>query len=548
MKLLITGIVLVLLSLNVSAQKPTDSDAEITKEERLTRIQKNLTKINENIRKKKKQIAKEDSSLKIKLHLELENLNKEYDSLQNVFIQLATGVEINKDQANKKDKKTSLSEDLQEILTPVLEVFKEVSQKPRKIEKLKQQREAVNQRVKQLNLAIEKISALNKKRSSFNRLYKKSRKTLRNQLEKHQLELEHINVDLQNLIKDDRTVIGEISAITKKFFSTKGKNILLSLFVFCIIFFPLRISREKLIAGVMKVIISRKGESYVWFSRTLNVIYIALNFLVSLAAGLATLYLLNDWILVTITILLIAGLVWSLKDQVPQFFNQAKLLLNIGTVRQDERIEYKGIFWRVKKLGFYSHLYNPLLEGGLLRVHAKHIVDLSSRPVVKMESWFPSKKGDWVEFDGHYGQVVQQTPDYVKVELFGGAYKIMKSAEFTATKPNNLSQNGYLLSVIFGFDYGDQDKILSDVIPGLQERMDKAYANYIKDEKVQAIVVKFDKANSSSLDVAVNFFCTGDLASKKIPLERDIQKNIVDFCNENGYTIPFNQLTVHMSK
>ena len=150
-------IFLLIFSIQVFAVAQTDEEVKPTREDRLDRIQKNLILLSKRIKTKKVQISQEDSSLKIKLHLELENLNKEFASLQSVFTQVVTGVDLDIKQNHEDNKKASLSQDLQEILMPVLEVFKDVSQKPRKIEKLKQRKEKTNKRMSNLKIAIAKL-------------------------------------------------------------------------------------------------------------------------------------------------------------------------------------------------------------------------------------------------------------------------------------------------------------------------------------------------------------------------------------------------------
>jgi small-conductance mechanosensitive channel len=64
---------------------------------------------------------------------------------------------------------------------------------------------------------------------------------------------------------------------------------------------------------------------------------------------------------------------------------------------------------------------------------------------------------------------------------------------------------------------------------------------------LRSLKVEFASAASSSLDFAMLADFTGELASRCNVLERLIQKTCVEVCNEQGWVIPFTQITVHQA-
>jgi hypothetical protein len=70
-------------------------------------------------------------------------------------------------------------------------------------------------------------------------------------------------------------------------------------------------------------------------------------------------------------------------------------MLNIGSVREGERLLLEGVPWKVENIHVFCSLFNPTL-GMHLRLPIEQIVGMVSRPYAPEEPWFPCKKGDWV--------------------------------------------------------------------------------------------------------------------------------------------------------
>jgi len=61
---------------------------------------------------------------------------------------------------------------------------------------------------------------------------------------------------------------------------------------------------------------------------------------------LVALYLFGDWVLLILALLLILGLIWTSKQAIPRFWTPTVLMLDMGPVREGERVHYRGLPWR----------------------------------------------------------------------------------------------------------------------------------------------------------------------------------------------------------
>ena len=107
-------------------------------------------------------------------------------------------------------------------------------------------------------------------------------------------------------------------------------------------------------------------------------------------------------------------------------------------MREGERLIYQGISWKIETLNLYTDLYNPLLEGGTVRLPIKDLIGLRSRPYnnEEKEPWFPTDYDDWVVLsDDFYGKIVEQTPEQVVIETIRGSLKAYPTLDFFASAP-----------------------------------------------------------------------------------------------------------------
>ncbi|MCO4756225.1 MAG: hypothetical protein KC478_17210, partial [Bacteriovoracaceae bacterium] len=476
-------------------------------------------------------------------------LQEEANQKRFEFIETATNISLRK--ADPELKETNLTKDIKDIIDPMLDGIKKISERPRAIQELKEKMETLEEKLDSARAAEEKLRAFSKsnKQNELKRTIRKSIDAIEEVQKSIRIELEDAQFKLLKMETADGGVFSNFSYAIFDFFKTKGKNLLLALAVFLGLYWLLGMGQDRFISLFMMRMskaVEHPGQVH-WVKRPLKVFYSLFTFIAALFMAVATLYLLNDWVLVTFIILLLVGLAWSSRNYVPQYFELFKIVLNFGAVREGERLVYNGLPWKVKTLGYYCRLVNPALSGGTLRVNSKELLQSFSRPVGDTEPWFPTRKDDWVELsDGTYGKVTMQSPEYVTIKLIGDQIKTIATSEFISLNPINLS-NDFGIGIIFGVDYDHQKVVLTEVLTNFKTYLQsRLYEEFEADkEGFQALVVEFQQAGASSLDLRVFLKCAGKLASRKKFFERKLNSYLVEACNEFDYVIPFNQLTVH---
>jgi hypothetical protein len=531
---------------------------EQVKLERLIRIRGELVSLNSRINNIKKELQNFDLDMvsKIQAESKLNSLRIEYDKKRFLFIETATNIHLN--EVVKKQEKPDFFQDLQQILAPALNSFKQISDRPREIQALKEMAAHIEIKYSEAKIAEKRLVGFfnGNDHKELKWKLKESIQITEALVTKLKIQKEDINFKIRKIERDQEPFITTFSKVILNFIKTKGLNLFLALFAFISVFWIFRVGKGKFLAIVnYNINRSTNREMYQWITRPMRVIYNVTAVLSSFMLAILTLYALNDWVLVTFALFVIAALVWSSKEYFPLFLEQSKIVLNLGSIRENERVMYNGIPWQIKNLGYYCRLYNPVLSGGFLRVNTRELMKVCSRRIIDKEPWFPTKTGDWVEFENVFGQVSLQSPEQVIIKTLGGESLIYKASDFYSKWPKNLS-NGFAIEFTFGVDYDLQKNIFSEVIPNFNTRFDKVLNGELsKEVKGKSNVdiftelnIEFLSAAESSLDLRFFVKCSGSVASKKLMLTRAIQAEFVKVCNEYDYTIPYKQLTVHIQK
>jgi len=349
-----------------------------------------------------------------------------------------------------------------------------------------------------------------------------------------------VQLKLDEIERQEASVIDSTQSSVKKFFRTRGLYLLLAILACIGVVLLIKFLYQTLI----RLVPGYKLEYRPFHIRVLELVYRGMTFVLTVLAVIAVFYFVEDWVLLSLTIIFIMGVVWATKYTLPMYLDKSKLMLNVGAVREGERMMYQGVPWRVKHINFYSLLENPDL-GITLRIPITELIGKTSRKCDAHESWFPCRKNDWVILsDGTRGGVTQLSHETVELVLRGGAKKTYQTADFLAMTPLNLTVN-FRLKVPFGIGYGHQ-KDATTTIPELlsaliQNNIEKeGYA-----EDLLNLRVEFAEAGASSLDLVVIADFKGSRAPVYNRLKRSIQRWCVEAASQYNWDIPFPQLTVH---
>ncbi|MGA1796315.1 MAG: hypothetical protein ACMUIL_10705 [bacterium] len=479
---------------------------------------------------------------KIRLVNEINELLKRRETLEKSLETIATGVDLERFAARPQDG-FDWQKELQELFGPIIQEIRKVTAHPREIEQLRSDIDFLKERLPVIQKGIGNIQRLLDEirdqdvRENLERLRENwiaKEQNLSNQLAVAQYQL-------SERMRKHTSFLKSVQNLLRRFFKSRGRNLLLSLVAFAFVWLLFHYLYNLLCS----LICSKKSRLQSLYSRIIALLYHIFSFLAATAALLLVLYISGDWVLLGLALIFLFGLAFAARQALPPFWEQMKLLLNLGPVKENERIVINGIPWRVQSLNFLSPLVNPLLKGGMIRLPLRDLTGLHSRPYHHDEPWFPCKENDWVILaDGTHGRVLNQTPEMVEIILLGGSHKVYPTMEFLRQNPNNISAN-FRLNVTFGIDYRHQ-AISTCAVP---EILEKTVREELRGEGYGAallgLTVEFKEAGPSSLDLQILADFSGEVAQDYLLLERAIQRICVEASGTHGWTIPFTQLTLH---
>jgi len=267
---------------------------------------------------------------------------------------------------------------------------------------------------------------------------------------------------------------------------------------------------------------------------------------VILLAVMSVFYVRGDLLLLALGIMGLAMLVLGLRQTLPRHIIETRLLLDLGPVRTNERVIYNGLPMQVKSINVYSVLRNPEIEG-VVRLPLGTLNELVSRPCGE-EPWFPTKPGEYVMLpDGRFAQVLRQTLELVQLKVLGSLVRF-PTKDFLQLDLRNLSREGFELFITFGIDYRHQPICLEQVSPCFHQALLATFANQGFADDMENLLVEFKQAGVNSLDYLIYLTMNGRAAGSYFKLGRLVQQTCVDVCNQQGWGIPFTQLTVHQAR
>jgi hypothetical protein len=364
--------------------------------------------------------------------------------------------------------------------------------------------------------------------------------TWQKQLKFLQSEVQAATLRLKNLENSEVSLAQASQSYLKSFYQERGRYLGQAILV---VLFILLISRLSLRA-MQKFIPGYQRAKRPFRIRLLDLSHRIVTGLLLIVGPMVVFYLAEDWLLFSVGILLLLGIALTVRHALPRYWQHVHLFLNVGAVREGERLEMAGLPWIVQKINFYTMLNNPTAELSK-RVKIDDLVDLRSRPVKKDEPWFPCRAGDWVLLDdGSRGKVVGLSEELTQLVQRGGAHRTFTTSGFLDCTPINLSQN-FRIKESIGITYALQAASVSTVPEQLHAHIDKRLEEEGYSEQLLNLRVEFEKANTSSLDLVVIADFSGELAELSNRLRRSIQRWCVEACTVNGWEIPFTQVTVH---
>lgn len=475
---------------------------------------------------------------------QMEPVSEELNQLRKRFRETAAGIDLGIFEEIEKEP-FSWEQKLGEILDPILRELESFTDQSRRIATLRDEVRRYSEQKEAAEKAAENIRRLmdlaedEPLRESYRQMldrWEERASFAASQLESSRLQLE-------SLEHRDQGIIDGSAAFVRGFLQQRGRNLFLGIFAAAAVFFGMRllIFLARRLRGDRN---PRKLGGRI-FVLTANLVAI----LGALFAMLVVFSVTGDLFLFAVVVLFLLGTSWAGIKVLPQFIESLKLILNIGMVREGERIVFAGIPWNVESLGFRSKLTNDLLDGGVQYLPVRELVGFHSRPWCKGEEIFPCRRGEWVQLsDESIGKVLVQNPGHVVLEEWGHSRKTFPTPDFLTLHPRNLSAGGFRVTIRFGIDYRHQREateiIPSKMVASLREGLEKK----VSSEWIRDIHVPLAEAGSSALEYEAQVYLTGEAAEEYENIRFELQRSLVDLCNQNGWIIPFKQITIHRSE
>ncbi len=475
------------------------------------------------------------------LKAEITKLDKQLNDASVDFERIATGVDV--ELFNKKKAETfNWEKEVVSLIEPGIKELKRFTAKARHKAGLKDELAYYNELFPVVQEAVGNISNLISKAENkelINSLkailpeWISVEKQIRNRLEITRMRLGEMKLEEKSLVESSSRAI-------KDFFRTRGLFLAIALVTCLGVIFLLKL----FYTIVLKHIPGYNSRYRPFHVRVLSLIFRIFSLLISTFVLVMVFYLVEDWVLLSLTIIIILGVGWTAKNTLPQFYHQSRLMLNVGSVREGERLIYKGVPWLVKNINVFTELVNPSLDIRL-RVPIEYIMGNTSRKFHPKEPWFPCRRNDWVILsDGTRGAVTSLSHEMVELVQRGGARKFYQTPDFLSLSPVNLSIN-FRLKTAFGISYDLQGEATNKVLETLEKYLLEQIEKEGYKKSLVNLRVEFAAAGASSLDLIVISDFDGEMAPLYNRLTRAVQRWCVDACTLNNWEIPYPQLTIH---
>jgi small-conductance mechanosensitive channel len=478
------------------------------------------------------------------LQAQLDKLEIDLQTTTRNLREIAAGADIASLRATE-EQKFSLQEELFALLKPALKEMRDMTSHVRIKSELKDKIAYYKSKQVVAELAIANLSGLltENEDEPLDRHLESRLAEWRQQLTVIQGDQQSAELQLEKLESSESSLADASQSYLKSFFQKRGLYLTQAILAVVGVLLLSRLSYR----AIVKLVPGYRDEHRSFRIRLLDLVHRIITVMLAITGPMVVFYLVEDWVLFSLGLLLLLGIALTLRNALPRYWQQIQLFLNVGSVREGERIDLDGLPWRVRQINIFSLLDNPTADL-CQRIRIDDLVDLKSRPVKRDDPWFPCIKGDWVMLsDGMRGKVAGISQELVELIERGGAHRTYLTANFLALSPNNLSRN-FRLKETIGISYKLQRESVAGIPDTLKGHIEKRIADEGYADKLHNLRVEFEKANTSSLDIVVIADFDGELADLYGRLRRAMQRWCVEACNEHGWEIPFTQLTLHQAK
>lgn len=493
--------------------------------------------------------AETAETAKEELRQEVEALERRRQEVERDFAAISTGIRMTGNGAKPDEgPPPTLQQEVGQLLAPILTDLRALTAKPRAIQELQEEIRALQKNREQAEQALQAVDALLEQvpqgKGAPSALRAALTETRRQWLGRRDEAVSRAGAaqhQIEELLGAQSGFWTGMGMEVRDFVFTRGTNILLALLAFLVVLYGLR----ALYYAALRLVPARRYQRLSFTMRVLDVAHQGGSFVLAVVTALLVLYARGDWMLGGLAIVGIGALLITAKSGFARHMEQLRLLLNLGAVREGERVVIGAVPWRVGKIHLFTQLTNSSIGGPGLRLPLDKLMELTSRSGGLDEPWFPCRKREWVLLGGStLAQVTDITPEHVEISYGGGLRRWIPCADFLSMEAAVLS-GGFARATTFGIDYEHLDKATTEIPALLREDLRAALLEHVPEAELLDVVVEFQEAAASSLNYLLAARFSGAQAQHYLILGRLLQRAAVDSCRKHGWGIPFPQMVVH---
>jgi len=510
--------------------------------ESLANIQQSLEAKRTTVRELREQLKQQqDVAEKQALEQKIERINKDITTLQQDFEAIALGGSDLSVLADQPDQQIDWRVELEQISRPLLSTLKELTAKPRQIDSLRRESDRLEDQLKVIQKAIDSIHSLKQQTLPAIAAAPLDQLLVEWQQRKDDVQqaLERTHFRLAVIKTEGTAWYTSAWLALKEFFDGRGLTLLLAVLIGVAIW----LLSKWLLAAYWRWLFRAKNDTGITRAPLIYYSYRLATAIIIFFAILMVFYVRGDVLFLTLALIALAGAALTLRQTLPRYAAELRLLLGVGPVREKERLVLDGVPFTVESLSVYTVLKNPALEG-VMRLPLHDMNAYTSRPA-SQEPWFPCQPGDFVLLaDGSFAVVLRQTIEQVEV-MVRDSKVLIQTKDFLAQNVRNLSREGFGIASSFGVDYQHQAICLDTIPMRFREAIIARFEQAGMQDNIKDILVEFKEAGASSLDYQIYIVMNGRAANAYFRAQRMVQQACVETCNREGWVIPFTQITIH---
>ena len=509
-------------------------------------LRKALEEARQKLRNETAETAKKD------LQTEIERLEKRRQEVERDFAVMVTGLQSLEDYSSNPVSQAplKLQDELGQFLTPIFSDLRELTRKPREVRalqdelsRLDSQKEQAKRALDEVDKLLADIKASKSPDAGLRTELNETRKRWQTRLGETESRITVVQHQLKELTLSGANFWSELGKQVQRFVFTRGTNIALALLAFLVVLFGLRAAYYY----ALKLVPVKKYQRLSFSARLLDVVHEGGSLLLAIVSALLVLYARGDWLLGGLALLAVGGLLMTAKSGIGKHLEELQFLLNLGSVREGERVYVNGVPWRVGAIHMFTQLTNVAIGGPGLRLPLAELSKMVSRPSSLDEPWFPCSKRSWILLNGTtLAQVTDITPDQVELRYGGGLKRCLPIGDFVKLDVACLA-GGFARSVTVGFDFQHQSQALTEIPQKLKEDVRAALLETMREEELLDVVVEYQEAAASSLNFLIVAVLAGSQAANYLSIPRILQRAALASATRHGWDIPFPQMVVRQA-